>query len=197
MKFSSITNSVVRDITSKDSKYFHVNIEGSSNFTLYKVNIEAPDNSANTDGIHIGKSSDIYIDQSIIRTGDDCISMGDGAKQIHITNVVCGPGHGISIGSLGKYKNEEPVEGIFVKNCTLINTTNGLRIKTWPSSPDGIATDIHYDDIIMQNTSNPIIIDQEYCPWDHCKTGVSQKLIHSQYLFVYFVLSNNKIYFLS
>ncbi|KAK2662999.1 hypothetical protein Ddye_001573 [Dipteronia dyeriana] len=41
--------------------------------------------------------------------------IGDGSKKISITKVTCGPGHGISVGSLGKYNNEEPVVGVTVR----------------------------------------------------------------------------------
>ena len=41
----------------------------------------------------------------------------------------------LGVGSLGKYHNEQPVIGVTVRNCTLTNTMNGVRVKTWPSSP--------------------------------------------------------------
>ncbi|XP_019059765.1 PREDICTED: polygalacturonase-like, partial [Tarenaya hassleriana] len=46
---------------------------------------------------------------------------------------------------------------------------NGLRIKTYPSSASSITvSDIHFEDIIVKNVFNPILIDQEYCPWNKC-----------------------------
>ncbi|CBI28390.3 unnamed protein product, partial [Vitis vinifera] len=168
LRFNFITNSMVKDITSRDSKQFHINLLGCKNLAFYNVAISAPDESLNTDGIHIGRSSGINITDSTIETGDDCVSIGDGSEQINIQRVTCGPGHGISVGSLGKYPNEEPVVGISVKNCTLTNTQNGVRVKTFPASHQGIASEMHFEDIVMNNVGNPIIIDQEYCPHNQC-----------------------------
>ncbi|KAL9677955.1 hypothetical protein QQ045_015793 [Rhodiola kirilowii] len=98
------------------------------------------------------------------------------AANVYIEKVTCGPGHGISVGSLGKYKNEEDVIGITVKNCTLSNTQNGMRIKTWPASEPGTASDMHFEDIILNNVSNPVLIDQEFCPWNQCTLGVPSKV---------------------
>lgn len=93
--------------------------------------------------------------------------VGDGTKQLTITNVTCDPGHEISIESLGKYQKEDPVSGINISNGTLSNTSNGVRIKTWPNSPSPVtASDIHFENIIMNNVGYPILIDQEYCPWN-------------------------------
>ena len=109
---------MVKDITSRDSKRFHINLLGCKNSTFYNVAISALEESLNTDGIHIGRSSGINITDSTIETGDDCVSIGDDSEQINIQRVTYGPGHGISVGSLGKYPHEEPVVGISVKNCT-------------------------------------------------------------------------------
>jgi galacturan 1,4-alpha-galacturonidase len=178
---------------------------GCKNFTFQHVTITAPGDSPNTDGIHIGRSSSINITDTNIATGDDCISMGDGSQDVTINKVTCGPGHGISIGSLGKYTNEEPVSGIRVIGCTLTDTMNGVRIKTWPSNPtSGFATDMHFEDIIMNNVANPIIIDQVYCPWNQCKAQVRKKHhrdfdfdVTSHISFVVKVEQNTKILILS
>lgn len=171
--FNFLNNSIVRDITSKDSKNFHVNVLGCNNFTFDGFTISAPATSLNTDGIHIGRSTDVKVLNTNIATGDDCVSLGDGSKRITVQNVNCGPGHGISVGSLGKYPEEQPVENLIVKNCTMKNTDNGVRIKTWPSAP-GTApiTDMHFEDITMIDVMNPVIIDQEYCPWNQCSKQV-------------------------
>ncbi|ESW15493.1 hypothetical protein PHAVU_007G076800, partial [Phaseolus vulgaris] len=163
----------VRDITSKDNKHFHVNVLGCNNFTFDGFKVSAPGDSHNINGIHIGRSTGVNVLNTDIATGDDCVSVGDGSRQVLVQIVKCGPGHGISIGSLGKYKEEEHVEGITVKGCTLKGTTNRVRIKTWPNEPRSITVnDMKFEDITMDNMQNPIIIDQEYCPNNQCSKGV-------------------------
>ncbi|CAN4084594.1 unnamed protein product [Withania somnifera] len=160
--FNFLTNSTIRDITSKDSKMFHVNVNGCKNLTFIGVKITAPQESINTDGIHVARSSNVNI--------TDC----DELEQLHITKVTCGPGHGISVGSLGKTPGEKPVVGVYVKNCTFINTDNGVRVKTWPASHQGVVTDLHFEDIIVRNVSNPVVIDQVYCPYNQCNKDISK-----------------------
>ncbi|KAI5441338.1 hypothetical protein KIW84_010704 [Lathyrus oleraceus] len=139
------------------------------NITFYAVTVIAPDENPNTDGIHIGRSNGVTITNSNIGNGDDCISLGDGSQKVTVENVNYGPGHGISDGSLGKLTTEENVADLIVKNCTLTKTENGVRIKTWPDGQGKITiTDTHFEDITMVDVMNPIIIDQEYCPWNKC-----------------------------
>ncbi|TXG74946.1 hypothetical protein ES288_1Z040500v1 [Gossypium darwinii] len=110
IRFDFVSNALIQDITSKDSKLFHINVFACKNITLERLKIEVPDESPNTDGIHMGKSEGVNIIASDIKTGDDCISIRDGTKNMVIKEITCGPGHGISIGSLGKFQNEEPEE---------------------------------------------------------------------------------------
>ncbi|KAJ8761533.1 hypothetical protein K2173_001668 [Erythroxylum novogranatense] len=176
LSFSFVNNSLITGVTTLNSKNFHVNVLGCSNFTFNKFNVSAPAESPNTDGIHIGRSDGVQIIDTTIGTGDDCISLGDGCKNINVTGVTCGPGHGISIGSLGKYPDEAPVTGVWVKNCTLANTDNGVRIKSWPALHEGAVSDIHFEDIIVNNVSNPVLIDQVYCPWNQCNDKLAVKI---------------------
>ncbi|KAJ0035674.1 hypothetical protein Pint_24955 [Pistacia integerrima] len=78
--------------------------------------------------------------------------------------VTCGPGHGISIGSLAKDMDEEGVQNVTIKNTTFIGTQNGLRIKSWARPSNGFVQGIRFIDVVMRNVQNPIIIDQNYCP---------------------------------
>lgn len=90
-----MNKTVVRGITSLNSKFFHIALVECQNFKGSKIKISAPENSPNTDGIHIERSSSVYFSGSHIGTGDDCISIGQGNSQVTVSSVTCGPGHGI------------------------------------------------------------------------------------------------------
>ncbi|GKV31436.1 hypothetical protein SLEP1_g40122 [Rubroshorea leprosula] len=162
LKFNKVSNAVIRGIRSIDAKGFHMFISNSQNFRIFNVHIIAPADSPNTDGIHMSKSSGVKISRSTIATGDDCVSMIQGSKDISIKKVRCGPGHGFSIGSLGHYEDELDVSGIVVKNSTMSDTDNGVRIKTYKASTPSKASGMIFQDIIMYGVRNPIIINQEY-----------------------------------
>lgn len=78
-----------------------------------------------------------------------------------------------SVGSLGRYWNEGDVSGLVVRDCTMTGTSNGIRIKTWANSPgSSAATNMTFENIVMNNVTNPIIIDQAYCPFSSCTSKV-------------------------
>ncbi|XP_065008398.1 exopolygalacturonase-like [Musa acuminata AAA Group] len=156
---------------SMDKELLHGLITNAKRYSIANPyrRISAPGDSPNTDGIHIADSTNIQVANSVIGTGDDCISIGSGCTNLTIFNVLCGPGHGISVGSLGKNAGEKDVIGLKVMQCNLTGTTNGMRIKTWQSSSSSLkATDFLFEHIIMNNVYNPIIIDQNYCPNANC-----------------------------
>ncbi|KAF3486517.1 hypothetical protein F2Q69_00056949, partial [Brassica cretica] len=184
LKFVGMNRTVVRRISSVNSKFFHIALVQCRDFKGTRLNITAPSDSPNTDGIHIERSSNVYFSRSHIATGDDCVSIGQGNSQITITSIKCGPGHGISVGSLGRYPNEKDVKGLVVRDCKMSGTTNGIRIKTWADSPGlSAATNMTFQNIIMSNVTNPIIIDQSYCPFSSCTSSVPSKVKLSEIYF--------------
>ena len=86
---------MIKGVLSVNSQMFHIVINGCNNVRLQGISIKAPESSPNTDGIHVQLSANIAIVRSIIRTGDDCISIGPGTRNLWIERVKCGPGHGI------------------------------------------------------------------------------------------------------
>ncbi|KAI9153025.1 hypothetical protein LWI28_004641 [Acer negundo] len=165
-------------LTFEDSPKMHIAFEDSTRVYAYQLTIKAPADSPNTDGIHIEHCSHVFIDHCFIGTGDDCVSIGDGSANLKITNVECGPGHGISIGSLGKHKERETVESVHVCNATFTGTQNGVRIKTWQGGK-GYAKDMIFENIFSHGARYPIIIDQYYCDHEHCTNQTSAVRINN------------------
>jgi hypothetical protein len=67
--------------------------------------------------------------------------------------------------------------GLTVRNCTFANTSDGVRIKTWESPHEGVASGFTYEDITMDGVQHPINIDQHYCPFPLCDARVLPILI--------------------
>ncbi|KAL4637669.1 hypothetical protein ACB092_03G093600 [Castanea dentata] len=150
----------------------HISLTACNGASLSYLHISAPASSPNTDGIDISSSTNINIHDSNIATGDDCIAINGNSAHINITGFNCGPGHGISMGSLGRNRAHETVEYVYVQHCTFTQTQNGARIKTWQGG-SGYARYIYFQHIQLQQTSNPIIIVQFYCDGGQGCTGKS------------------------
>ncbi|CAL5193463.1 unnamed protein product [Lathyrus oleraceus] len=162
LTFYNCKDLIVQNLKIENAQQIHVSFQDSINVTVFGVNISSPEDSPNTDGIHVTNTQNIKISSSVIGTGDDCISIVHGSRNVEATNITCGPGHGISIGSLGAGKSKEFVSGVIVNGSKISGTKNGVRIKTWPGG-SGSASNIKFQNIEMDNVANPIIIDQNYC----------------------------------
>ncbi|KAK7280838.1 hypothetical protein RIF29_08362 [Crotalaria pallida] len=163
LHFHKCGNLKLTGLTHRNSPMNHISINECIGPHISNLHIIAPADSPNTDGIDISRSSNVTVQNSRMETGDDCIAINDGTSFINISGVYCGPGHGISIGSLGKDGAHNTVEEVHVQNCTFNGTTNGARIKTWEGG-SGHAKRVTFEDIILVNTENPVIIDQQYDP---------------------------------
>ncbi|CAI9100147.1 OLC1v1037087C1 [Oldenlandia corymbosa var. corymbosa] len=188
LQFVGCNESRLSNVRFTNSPQTHVLIMHCNQFRVNNLNIQAPDESPNTDGIHIQASHHVRITNSIIGSGDDCISIGDYTSNVDISNITCGPGHGISIGSLGKQGNSVEVSNIRVINSFFTGTTNGARIKTWQVGK-GYVRHVIFENLRFNNVKNPIIIDQNYC--DHagaCPELVNTKISLKEFYFAQFDL---------
>ncbi|XP_057454546.1 probable polygalacturonase At3g15720 [Lotus japonicus] len=102
LRFHSCKNLALSATNHINSPRNHISISTCSDSSISNIHVTAPEESPNTDGIDISGSTNILIKDSTIRTGDDCIAINDGSSFINITGITCGPGHGISVGSLGR-----------------------------------------------------------------------------------------------
>ncbi|KAI3738927.1 hypothetical protein L2E82_29212 [Cichorium intybus] len=172
--FYNSRNILITGLSSINSQKFHIVMDGCQNVKLQGITISAPGNSPNTDGIHIESSSGITVLNSRIATGDDCVSIGPGSSNLWIQGITCGPGHGVSIGSLGWTAQEAGVQNVTVKTVAFRSTENGVRIKTWARESNGFVKGVVFEDLTMTQVQNPVIIDQNYCPGEHnCPHQVS------------------------
>ncbi|KAK9664958.1 hypothetical protein RND81_14G080000 [Saponaria officinalis] len=172
--FTNSMNIVLNRVTSLNSQLYHIVFNGCKNVKVQGVTVSASGTSPNTDGMHVQMSTGVTILNSKIATGDDCISIGAGTNGLWIEGVHCGPGHGISIGSLGKEQNEPGVQNVTVTTSSFTNTQNGVRIKSWGRPSNGYVRNVLFQHLTMVNSQNPIIIDQKYCPGNkNCPGQVS------------------------
>ncbi|KAL5975825.1 hypothetical protein ACLOJK_020153 [Asimina triloba] len=162
LSFDACNDLKISGVTLADNPRNHISINDCFDVHIYNIFITAPADSPNTDGINVGNSQQVYIWDSTIATGDDCIAILTGTSNVEISGVNCGPGHGISIGSLGLDGSSAAVEQVHVQNCIFNGTLNGARIKTWQGG-SGYARGIIFEDMHMNNVQFPIIIDQYYC----------------------------------
>ncbi|KAG8045295.1 hypothetical protein GUJ93_ZPchr0008g12607 [Zizania palustris] len=172
MRFFLSNNVTVQGLRVQNSPEFHFRFDSCRGVHVSDLAISSPALSPNTDGIHVENTQDVLITNTVVSNGDDCVSIGAGTLNVHIENVTCGPGHGISIGSLGKAGSRACVANVTVRNSVIRHSDNGLRIKTWQGG-SGSVSGVAFDNVRMDAVRNPIIIDQYYCLSKSCENETS------------------------
>ncbi|RLM99346.1 hypothetical protein C2845_PM06G00920 [Panicum miliaceum] len=141
----------VKGITLQNSQQYHLTFTRSSNVEANYLRVTSPEDSIDTKGMHLVDSKNVHVMDNLISTGDDCVSIMGNCTDVRLRAISCGPGHGISIGTLGVNGSVDYVEKIKVDTLFISNAENGVRVKT---------TKVKFESIVMRNVTNPIIIDQ-------------------------------------
>ncbi|KAK9090399.1 hypothetical protein Sjap_023576 [Stephania japonica] len=172
LRFYGSFNVTVTGIKILNSPQCHLKFDNCIGAEVYNISVLSPGDSPNTDGIHLQNSKDVLIHGTDLACGDDCISIQTGCTNVYIHNVNCGPGHGISIGSLGKDNTKACVSNITVRDVVMHNTMNGVRIKTWQGG-SGSVQGVLFSNIQVSEVELPIVIDQFYCDKRTCTNHTS------------------------
>ncbi|KAL6618714.1 hypothetical protein ACP70R_033853 [Stipagrostis hirtigluma subsp. patula] len=172
LRFYGSSNVTVTGITIVNSSQCHLKFDSCQGVMVHDLTISSPENSPNTDGIHLQNSKEVNIHHTNLACGDDCVSIQTGCSDINIHNVNCGPGHGISIGGLGRYNTKACVSNITVRDVNMFKTMTGVRIKTWQGG-SGLVQGIRFSNIQVSEVRTPIIIDQFYCDKATCRNQTS------------------------
>ncbi|KAF3763858.1 family 28 glycoside hydrolase [Cryphonectria parasitica EP155] len=104
----------------------------------------------NSDGFDISSSSDVTLSNIQVYNQDDCVAVTSGTN-ITVSDMYCSGGHGLSIGSIGG-KSDNTVDGVIFENSVVINSQNGVRIKT-NSGTTGSVNNVTYRNISMSGIS--------------------------------------------
>ncbi|ERN02697.1 hypothetical protein AMTR_s00085p00112760 [Amborella trichopoda] len=168
VRFYASYNVTIRDVAIINSPLCHLKFDNCGGVKVLNITISSPGDSPNTDGIHIQNTQDVEVEHSTIGCGDDCVSIQTGCSNVNIHHINCGPGHGISLGSLGKDNSLACVYNVTVQNITIQDALSGVRIKTWQGGL-GSVKNISFSGIQVSNVRIPIVIDQFYCDKKRCK----------------------------
>eukprot|EP00041_Stephanoeca_diplocostata_P020843 m.474677 g.474677 ORF g.474677 m.474677 type:complete len:353 (-) comp21678_c0_seq10:155-1213(-) len=171
MGIASTTNFRLCGWTFLNSPNHNIFVANGVGVHVANINVTAPHDSKNTDGINFSGGNDQVIENSFISNGDDCVSIVPSSSwptagvdlpcggNVVVRNMQCIGGHGVSIGSI----RHGHVSNVTVENVTFVGGENGCRIKTYPNNT-GLVENVFYGNITLTSNENPILIDGKYCP---------------------------------
>ncbi|OCL14463.1 glycoside hydrolase family 28 protein, partial [Glonium stellatum] len=119
----------------------------------------------NTDGFDTYNVDGLTVTNTEVNVGDDCFSPKPNTTNIFVQNLWCDGTHGVSTGGIGQYPGVlDYISNAHLENITLLNGPNGARLKAWAGKNVGYRyiNNITYRDVHIENTDNPIILDQCY-----------------------------------
>ncbi|KAI7306863.1 Endopolygalacturonase [Hortaea werneckii] len=163
----SLTESVITGLNIKNTPIQCFSINGAENLHVVDITIdnseakgEIEDGGHNTDAFDVGSSTGVYISGANVKNQDDCLAINSGTD-ISFTGATCSGGHGISIGSVGG-RDDNTVENVFISDCTIADSDNGVRIKTVYDAT-GSVKNVTYSSITLSGINKyGIVIEQDY-----------------------------------
>ncbi|CAI4039587.1 hypothetical protein SMKI_08G2560 [Saccharomyces mikatae IFO 1815] len=156
--------SEVTGLNIKNAPHQVFSINKCSDLTINGVTIDIKDGDSagghNTDGFDVGSSTNVVIQGCTVYNQDDCIAVNSGTT-IKFLNNYCYNGHGISVGSVGG-RSDNTVNGFWAENNHVLNSANGLRIKTVKGATGSVSNVNFISNKISGIKSYGIVIEGDY-----------------------------------
>ena len=138
--FHKSKNLTVDGLTFKQPQFWATHVWESEDVVLRNIDISAISDDhngcVNTDGGNTWNSQRVLFEHWNVRNGDDCIAIKGNSTDIHVRNVTCTNGNGMTIGSVGEYLDwPDYVENVLFEDIKTIGTMQSAYIKTWQGLP--------------------------------------------------------------
>ena len=164
----------ISGVTLQNSPFWTQSLRFSREISESGVTVRAPETSPNTDGLVLVGSTNVNLSDLDISVGDDNIAIKSGlpidptdpkqrglprmaTSQVHVTNIIAGHGHGISIGS----ESANGINNVTIQGVRFTSTSNGFRLKTGRDRGSQIYA-ITASDLTMTGVGNPLVIYSYY-----------------------------------
>ncbi|KAH7489256.1 hypothetical protein KRP22_011354 [Phytophthora ramorum] len=164
-RLTKVVNSTLSGFTIQNMPYRTFSVLNSNYTTISGLTLNSSAGNGiakNTDGFDLSRNNHVTITGNRIYNQDDCLAMQSSNNTVFSYNY-CSGTHGISIGSLGGAAQNEntTVAGLLVKGNTIVNSDNGIRIKTIIGLR-GLVTNVSYVDNRLSNVTHAIVMHSDY-----------------------------------
>lgn len=161
----------VQGLSFRNSPSWNLHPYFSQDLRFLNVQVEAPADSPNTDGLNPDSCSDVLVAGARFSLGDDCIAIKSGklymgsvyktpCERLEIMHCLMEKGHGgVTIGS----EMAGGVRDVLVHDCLMRDTDRALRIKTRRGrGSQGRIDAIRFECVKMENVATPLVINSFY-----------------------------------
>eukprot|EP00041_Stephanoeca_diplocostata_P006315 m.80486 g.80486 ORF g.80486 m.80486 type:complete len:447 (+) comp16293_c0_seq1:97-1437(+) len=150
----NVTNFRMHNITIRNSPMYNIRL-GLENASFTNITIDSNpgygyDAAPNTDGFNI-HGYNIYIGQSRVRNGDDCVPINPPSRNITVEDLSCTAGNGVV--PIIFNTDNGTIEDVVFRRITLFKTELAITVKSLPSFL-GTIRNILWEDILMDSVTS-------------------------------------------
>lgn len=159
LQFHQTTDLLLRDFTVLDSPMFHIVASGLKRADIRNVTLHSGCGfgvAPNTDGFNLA-GEDIYLADSRVHNGDDCVPINLPSRNITVERVSCECGNGLVPIVWGEGSATREIADITFRDCTVANTGEGCTIKSLPSY-NGTVRNVLWENITFSNVAQGLLI---------------------------------------